>query len=368
MQYLFVVCGAFSALFCLLSFSRKNKNIEHWYLGSIFLLVTVNCLFVFEFTTSSKTYYEPVFSELNYAIPLLYGPLLWFYSKAMTIKDYSLNRWDYLHFLPFFIFFLIILIPVFSSHSLPTQTQLGYPLIKLVTAPFYLFAVIRIIREYHKKFLEEYSYEQEVNLLWMNWIVTGAVVLWMIGLGSYLYNLFNEKEMILLYDVYTLSFLGLYLFGLAFVAVRHTDLFSSVKSHAQNPAKFVASNTVIAETSQLDADNYVADQRQLLTTISDKEPYLDPLLTLDKLSEISGIPSYRLTKLLKIKMNSSFYEFINTHRVAKVKELLKEGRAEQLSILGVAEESGFNSKASFNRIFKKATGLTPSAYLKSLQN
>ena len=65
-------------------------------------------------------------------------------------------------------------------------------------------------------------------------------------------------------------------------------------------------------------------------------------------------------------MNSSFYEFINTHRVEKVKELLKEGRAEQLSILGVAEESGFNSKASFNRIFKKATGLTPSAYLKSL--
>ena len=367
MQYLFVVCGAFSALFCLLSFSRKNKSLEHWFLGTIFLLVTVNCLFVFAFTISAESYYEPIFSELNYAIPLLYGPLLWFYTKAMTIKDYRLNRWDYLHFVPFFIFFLIILVPVFSSYTLPTQTQLGYPLIKLVTAPFYLFAVIRIIREYHKKFLEEYSYEQEVNLLWMNWIVTGAVILWVIGLGSYLYNLFNEKEKILLYDIYTLSFLGLYIFGMAFVAVRHTDLFSSSKTQSQSPAKFAATPKVeVEDNHQAHTDYYIDDENQLLSIIAAKEPYLDPLLTLDKLSELSGIPTYRLTKLLKHKMNSSFYEFINTHRVEKVKELLKEGRAEQLSILGVAEESGFNSKASFNRIFKKATGLTPSAYLKSL--
>lgn len=368
MEYLFVICGAFSALFSVLLLTRRNKGQEHLFLGMIFFLITVNCLFVFEFSKEATTYYKPLFSELNYAIPLLYGPLLWFYNKALTIDRYRLRSWDYVHFLPFVIFFLIILIPVFSTYELPTETQLGYPIIKLVTAPFYLFAVIRIIRDYHKKFLEEYSYEQEVNLLWMNWIVIGAVILWVIASVSYIYNLFNENDRILLYDYYTLGFLGLYIFGLAFVAVRKTDLFSSERqvlkvseeSLAQQPKTEVTEGI----KNQEDEQN---DKKILLSVMEEKEPYLDPLLTLNKLSVISSIPTYRLTKVLKQSLDSSFYDFVNGYRVEKVKRMLAEGKADNYSILGIAEESGFNSKASFNRIFKKIAGQTPTSYLKAIK-
>ena len=68
--------------------------------------------------------------------------------------------------------------------------------------------------------------------------------------------------------------------------------------------------------------------------------------------------------MLNTSLNQNFYDFINTYRVSEVKRRLDEGEAENFSILGIAEECGFNSKASFNRVFKKITGTTPTGYMK----
>lgn len=366
MQYLFVICGVFSALFSLLLFTRKEKEYEHWFLAFMFLLVTVNCSFVFAFSSSPGPYYVKIFSELNYAIPLLYGPLFLYYTKSLTTKNFTLTGWDYLHYLPFGLFFIIILIPAFTSYKLPDNNQLGYPLVKLIVTPFYLVSVVIMIRKYHRRFLEQYSYEQEVNLIWLNWIITGAIILWLIATVSYLFNLFNEENKILLYDYYTLSFLGVFLFGLAFVAFKKTDLFTS-RQNAETVTleKFESEEKVEAENTVSDDQEVSADLIKITAVMASEAPYLDPLLTLNKLATISGIPTYRLTKVLKLSLKSNFYDYVNSFRVDNVKRLLDEGQAENFSILGIATESGFNSKASFNRVFKKITGITPSAYLKS---
>lgn len=367
MQYLFVISGAFSALFSLLLFSKSRKKYEHWFLAVIFLLVTVNSAFVFAFANSTGAYYVPIFSELNYAIPLLYGPLFWFYTKALTTQGYKFKSVDYVHFLPFLLFFAIILVPVFTSYNLP-KTQLGYPLIKLVISPFYLFSVIIMIRKYHAKLLEEYSYELEINLIWLNWIVIGGLILWVIGSASYVYNLFVQDNRILLYDYYTLSFLAIYLFALAFVAFRYTDIFVKESAPHQEIKKVIldaAPQEVKTET--IEDNDFTVELNKLETLMLESSPYLDPLLTLNKLATLSGIPSYRLSSVLKSSINRNFYDYINKYRVEKVKALLAEGQAEKLSLLGIAMESGFNSKASFNRVFKNMTGKTPTQYLKTLK-
>ena len=94
--------------------------------------------------------------------------------------------------------------------------------------------------------------------------------------------------------------------------------------------------------------------------------YLDPMLSISKLAELTEIPQYKITLLLNKELDKSFYEFVNDYRVEKAKQLLASDKAQQYSILGIADESGFNSKASFNRVFKKTTGSTPSQYIKSL--
>nr|WP_271711474.1 helix-turn-helix domain-containing protein [Marinigracilibium pacificum] len=72
-----------------------------------------------------------------------------------------------------------------------------------------------------------------------------------------------------------------------------------------------------------------------------------------------GIHSKKLSTILNQKMNTSFYDFINTARVEEVKRKINDSNHSHLTILGIALESGFNSKSSFNAIFKKYTGMTP---------
>jgi len=226
LKYLFIICVVFAFFFSVLLFSKKEKVYEDWFLGFIFLILTINCLFVFLFSRSETLFYLPYFSELNYALPLLYAPLTWLYVKAMTSIDFQFKKIDWLHFLPFVVFLLVISAPLFSNFKLAPSSQLGYPLIKLLITPVYLGAIIVLIRKYNRKFLEEYSYEMEANLTWLNWLVVGAIILWVIATASYIYNLTTVTDKILLYDYYTLSFLAVYLFLLAYVAIRYTGLFA----------------------------------------------------------------------------------------------------------------------------------------------
>ena len=96
-----------------------------------------------------------------------------------------------------------------------------------------------------------------------------------------------------------------------------------------------------------------------------KEPYSNPNLSLDILSEKMNISAGKLSVAINKRLNKNFYDLINEKRVEKSKLLLQEG-IETTTIEYVAYESGFNSRASFYRAFKKHTNITPKEYLKSL--
>ena len=362
MKYLFIICVAFAFFFSGMLFSKKEKLTEDWLLGFIFSTITFNCFYVFLCAKNAEEFYIPYFSEFNYSLPLLYGPFTWLYTKAVTLTDFKLKKVEWLHFIPFVVFFIAISLPLWTSWQLPENTQIGYPFFKLILTPFYIIAIIILIRRYNRKFLEEYSFEMEANLTWLNWIIVGAILVWVIATLSYVYNVVNPESTIFPSDYNTLTFLTLYLFILGIVAIRHTRLFST---QAAVPAiKKVTLNPVIPEEVKTIKEDFTkADLKKLEEAMEQKEAYLDPQLTLSKLATHTGIPAYRLSKVLKQK-ESSFFDYVNGYRIEKVKSLLQEGKLEQLSMLGVATEAGFNSKASFNRVFKKATGITPSQYVK----
>ncbi len=66
--------------------------------------------------------------------------------------------------------------------------------------------------------------------------------------------------------------------------------------------------------------------------------------------------------IINTKMNLSFYELINNHRIEEVKRLISDDKNKVYSLLALAFEAGFSSKTSFNTIFKKSEGMTPSEY------
>ena len=98
------------------------------------------------------------------------------------------------------------------------------------------------------------------------------------------------------------------------------------------------------------------------------KPYLDPELSLAGLSKQMAIQPSVLSKLINEKFNQNFNDFINEYRVKEVIEKIKNGEHRQQTLLGIAFDAGFNSKATFNRAFKKSTSLSPKDWIVQLQS
>jgi AraC-like DNA-binding protein len=93
-----------------------------------------------------------------------------------------------------------------------------------------------------------------------------------------------------------------------------------------------------------------------------EQPFTDGELTIQKLAEMLSIPAPHLSQTINERLGKSFPDFINSYRVDQAKKKLLDPSLKHLSILGIAEEVGFNSKSSFNSVFKKHTGMTPSEF------
>jgi AraC-like DNA-binding protein len=96
--------------------------------------------------------------------------------------------------------------------------------------------------------------------------------------------------------------------------------------------------------------------------------YSDGNLTLQKLAAKLSIPAQHLSQVVNEQLNQNILDFINTHRVEEAKRRLLDPSRKHMSILAIAEEVGFNSKSSFNAVFKKHANITPSEFRKGVTN
>jgi ABC-type amino acid transport substrate-binding protein/AraC-like DNA-binding protein len=118
------------------------------------------------------------------------------------------------------------------------------------------------------------------------------------------------------------------------------------------------------ETTKLDKETLQKYLKILLEHMEEKKPYLNQSLTLNSLSEELSIYSHHISQLLSTCLDKNFNNFINEYRVEDVKMMFMDSDYDEDTILSIAYQSGFNSKATFNSIFKKSTGSTPSQYRK----
>ena len=103
--------------------------------------------------------------------------------------------------------------------------------------------------------------------------------------------------------------------------------------------------------------------QRLKRLIEDDRVFTDCEVTLDSLAERMDMAPFEMTRLLHREMHTSFYALVNRYRVEEVKKKLSAPDTRHYTLLAIAYECGFNSKSTFNRVFKEHTGVTPSAYL-----
>ncbi len=113
-----------------------------------------------------------------------------------------------------------------------------------------------------------------------------------------------------------------------------------------------------------DMDRY---KSQLVALMSEKEPHLDPNLSLRSLAQMIPLHPNYLSQLLNECFDKNFAEYINTYRVEAFKKRVADPRHRHLTLLAIAFDSGFNSKTAFNSFFKKMMGKTPKKYWKEVE-
>ena len=103
---------------------------------------------------------------------------------------------------------------------------------------------------------------------------------------------------------------------------------------------------------------------KLLRLMADEQPWLEPELTLTELAHRLRTHPALLSKVINAGCGQNFNDFVNTYRVREAQGKLADVRFAHYSLVGVALESGFNSKSTFNRVFKKLLGQAPSEVMR----
>jgi AraC-like DNA-binding protein len=153
------------------------------------------------------------------------------------------------------------------------------------------------------------------------------------------------------------SFASVFILALGFYGYRQGNLFAS-RPIALDLDRAAATN-MRADALESQGTQFV---HRLLDHMSEKKPHLDAELTLGKLSDSMKVSPEYLSGILNGRLNKNFFDFVNHYRIEAFKEMCRQPESQNLKIISLAYDCGFNSKATFNRVFKKATGLTPSEY------
>lgn len=116
--------------------------------------------------------------------------------------------------------------------------------------------------------------------------------------------------------------------------------------------------------NNLDVNEAQDLKQRLLRLMDNQKPYLQEEFKIGDLAGSLNVPVHHLSELINQQFQGSFFDFVNRYRVEEAKRQLSDPAYSDKKILAIAFESGFNNKATFNRVFKQFTGMPPSTYRK----
>lgn len=368
-----LIIGIFIALFqFVLLLTKQNKSVSDKILAVWMLIIAIH---LSNYYLSINGYWNkyPHLVGLTAAFPFFYGPLLFLY-VFYAIKSYKYFRTkDYLHFLPVLLTYLYLFNFYFfytanQKHLVDMGKIKDYTwFTEILKIAFLLSGIIytclsyKLLNRYQSLLQQQYAFSEKINLNWLKGFIYG------IGL------VFSTATMVVIsrkygtinlpfnpdYIFYTLLILGLLTLG--FYGIRHQHIFidDSILLHAKT-----SKNTY--QNSGLPKEIADEKHRQLIKFMRDAKPYLQPKLTLYSLAEQLEMSPHHLSQIINRYNKQNFNDFINHYRVeAFIQNVTIDPR---LSYLAHAFDAGFNSKSSFNAVFKKLKGMTPSQYFSQLSN
>ncbi|MFC2096094.1 helix-turn-helix domain-containing protein [Bacteroidota bacterium] len=394
MEVIFLI-GTIQCFFLtILIFGKKNRKqadifLAFWFIGIGLLLLDNyfrNTGFIGKF---------PHAMGITYCIPMLIGPFIFIYAILLINKNARFKKIYYLHAIPFVIFVTYFLINFYflnASEKLEYFNEMAREPVFMIYAveffiifssPIYTVLILIFLRKHSKNIKNSFSYTEKINLTWLKLILICKIVLAFLSLAT---NLLSDVFPVIPYwvgDNIIFTGITILVFFMGYYGIKQPVIYKgisleeareTIKHHAlieqdlqnQNKIKDIGINKEKYKSSGLKSDEAEKYLKILLEYVEKEKPYFESKLTLKDVSESIGVSSNHISQVINEKLNVNFFDFINNYRIEEVKKCFSDPKFNHYTLLGIAFECGFNSKSSFNSIFKKATSLTPSEFQKSI--
>jgi AraC-like DNA-binding protein len=364
-------CIVFSLLLLTI---RREQKLSNIFLAGFLLMhaaIPLDILIQFgaEFRRMALSWSPDIFYLFGFGT-WLEAPLLLWYTRSLVYQNYKPNWRDLWLLLPFFIYLVYRLVSYygldeqlkialqedFNVYELP-PLETYIPLLRDLFRVWLSFLCLIELRNYRKRLRHEYSDVEKRELAWLRLLAIGflAIRAWSV-LVVFLVML------AVVFDIQT----DFGSFGLAgnystFMLVTLL-IFYGLRNSLMVEGLGVWSTKVTPEEPK---DKFKPEQVAAVSEYMEQEkPYLIPDLTLESLAGMLQMTPRTLSSIINRQFNSNFFEYVNAYRVEEAKHHLSDQANASKNVLDIMYDVGFRSKTTFNTLFKKKVGMTPTEYRK----
>ena len=356
----------------ILLFTKKHKMLSDKILAFWLIVIGIHLL---GYSIYYQGYWEqyPHLIGITIPFPFFYGPLLYLYVLYSLKTQKQLAKIDYLHFAPILLSYLFLIPFYFYSAEQKTKVVEGlvddYDLFsKLLLVGFilsgfsYVFLAYRKLLQRKKIIDANFSNHENINLNWLRYAILsiGSVVL-VLAILTILREVL-EIQFSFNPDLIFYSIIVGYVVYVGFSGIKQQGVFSDNIKNEKELVPIKEENKY--KKSGLKADLAKAKHNELLAIMTSEKPFLNPKLSLNELAQKLSISSNHLSQIINQYEQVNFHDFVNKYRV---NEFIEKAKSNSMhSLLAIALDSGFNSKSSFNNVFKKIKKTTPSQYINNV--
>lgn len=355
----------------------KKKYSKSFFLGLFLFSLAVVSIYNFYLSANDLKDFPDLFM-ITKSFIFLVAPCAFLYVRSILFSDRMFRKYDWLHFLPFLVYFgLTIFVWIGSQlnlnivHYVSTKVSSPFSMLSLTIWLFYAFCQTMMILNYDlKKFKENHLNRAKV----LSWIrVYNLMVLFLFSALFVHYFLINRigrvdfSCYILISSVLVFTVGWLYFKPQVFYDTNENLDFIDKVSFTIETTEAKENKTLLPVVKDLTAEKKEEYLLKLENVFTSKKLFLKKDLVIRDISDETGISVHHLSNLINSELNLHFQDYVNLKRIIYFKEKINDPEWKDLSLEGMAWGSGFKSRTTCFRAFIKHTGKSPSEYFKVIR-
>ncbi len=367
LDFVFIIGFLISVSILYLLNKNSSKELHKQILQIIFVFVILSICSSYAYLHKIRFLFYGTFIFDN-CISYLIGPLLLLYIKSIFLPTKGLIKKNRRHFIIPVVFIFVFTIPslisTYNKKYLFDYIEIYENSISLVIVYSLIYCIfsLKILKKAKKIIKHNYSNLDGVDLSWIRRLLIGVILIISIDIFTTVYEIYFGELMWNTYYLTSIAIAGLIIYLGYYGVLQSKVLISQFLIQQEKPIIIEFKEKVTKPYYNYNTSELIELEKKLHTIMQTQKPFLDENLSLKSLAKLLAISDKKLSSLLNQHIQVSFYDYVNSFRVQCVIDSLKDTSYDKYTLLAIAFESGFKSKTSFNRTFKKVTHFSPSEY------